>query len=288
MSGKPKRQAAGKRSQGQRSQGQRSQGQRGTTPTRKSGGGPKGLGGDQVEGRHAVRELLLARRRKTREIFLAEEMDEAPILDDIIDLADEAKVSISEISRGKFESLARTEAPQGVVAMAAPLEPVTIEAVAGPESGQVPFLLVVDSVTDPGNLGTLLRTAECAGVNGVLLPKHRAARISPTVTKAAAGAIEHLPMVQVSGIPAALEQLKRLGVWTVGLDVTADTLLYDIKVAEEPIALVLGAEGKGISRLVRERCDLTVTIPLGGSLGSLNVAAAGALACFEVARRRLG
>jgi len=272
MSGKPRRKGTG---------------QRGTTPARKKGGGPKGLGGDQVEGRHAVRELLLARRRKAREVFLAADLDPAPILDDIIDLADEAKVTISEISRGKFENLARTDAPQGVVAMAAPLEPVDLESVAAPGTGPPPFLLVLDSVTDPGNLGTLLRTAECAGVSGVVLPKHRAARISPSVTKAAAGAVEHLPMVQVSGIPSALEQLKKLGVWTVGLDVAADTLLYDLAVAAEPVALVLGAEGKGLSKLVRERCDLTVTVPLAGSLGSLNVAAAGALACFEVARSRI-
>lgn len=269
-----------------RQQRRRGQGQRGTTPTRKKGGAPKGLGGDQVEGRHAVRELLLARRRKTREVTLAADLDPAPILDDIIDLADEAKVTISEISRGKFENLARTDAPQGVVATAAPLEAVPLESLAGLGGDDPPFLLVVDSVTDPGNLGTLLRTAECAGVGGVVLPKHRAARISPTVTKAAAGAVEHLPMAQVSGIPSALEQLKKLGVWTVGLDVAADTPLYDLAVAEDPVAIVLGAEGKGLSRLVRERCDLIVTIPLSGSLGSLNVAAAGALACFEVARHR--
>lgn len=263
----------------------RSSGQRGTTPVRPKGGGPRGLGGDQVEGRHAVRELLLVRRRKTREVFLASDMDPAPILDDIIDLADEAKVTISEVPRGKFEGLARTDAPQGVIAMAAPLEAVPLDVLAAP-GGDPPFLLALDSVTDPGNLGTLLRTAECAGVSGVILPKHRAARISPSVTKAAAGAVEHLPMAQVSGLPTALEQLKKLGVWTVGLDVAAETPLYGLAVADEPVALVLGAEGKGLSRLVRERCDLTVTIPLLGSLGSLNVAAAGALACFEVARSR--
>lgn len=266
----------------------RGSGQRGTTPVRKKSSAPKGVGGDQVEGRHAVRELLLARRRKTREVFLAADLDPAPILDDIIDLADEAKVTISEISRGKFENLARTDAPQGVVAMAAPLEPDSIDELARPRGGDRPFLLVFDSVTDPGNLGALLRTAECAGVTGVVLPKHRAARISPTVTKTAAGAVEHLPIAQVSGIPSGLEQLKKLGVWTVGLDVAADTQLYGLSVAAEPIAVVLGAEGKGLSRLVRERCDLIVTIPLEGQVGSLNVAAAGALACFEVSRQRMG
>jgi len=274
-----------------RSSGGRRSGQRGTTPIRKpSGGGgssrAKGLGGDQVEGRQAVRELLLAGTRRTREVIFAADMDPAPILEEIIDLADETKVPIREISRNKFESMARTDAPQGVVALAAPLQSLELDQLARSTGSTPPFLLVLDGVTDPQNLGSILRVAECAGVTGIVLPRHRAARITASVTKAAAGAVEHLPMTQVAGIPSALARLTELKVWNVALDMVADTTVFDLNVATDPIALVLGAEGSGVSRLARERCDVVARIPLAGSLGSLNVSTAAAVACYEVVRRR--
>jgi len=258
-------------------------------PTPGGGGGgtkTKGLGGDQVEGRHAVRELLLAETRRTREIVMAGDLDPAPILEEIIDLADEGKVPIRSLSRNKFESLARTDAPQGVLAMAAPLRSHELEELAQRGSGPPPFLLVLDGVTDPRNLGSILRVAECAGVTGIVLPRHRAARVTASVTKSAAGAVEHLRMCQVPGIPSALTRLRELEVWTVGLDMVAETTVFDLRVATDPVALVLGAEGTGISRLTRERCDLVTRIPLHGSLGSLNVSTAAAVACYEVVRRR--
>lgn len=269
-------------------------GQRGTTPMRdqpgaSSGSGAsrgKGLGGDQVEGRHAVRELLLAGTRRTREIIFAADMDKAQILEEIAELAEEERVPLREVARTKFEAMARTDAPQGVMAMAAPLQPVELEALARPKGSTVPFLLVLDGVTDPQNLGSILRVAECAGVTGIVMPRHRAARITPSVTKTAAGAIEHLPMAQVAGIPAALQRLKELEVWSVGMDMVAESTVFEMRVATDPVALVLGAEGGGISRLTRERCDVVARIPLAGSLGSLNVSAAAAVACYEVVRRR--
>ena len=232
--------------------------------------------------------MLLAGTRKTREVIFAADLDPAPILDEIVQLADEARVELREVPRGKFEAMAKTDAPQGVMAFAQPLIDHSLDDLISPRDGRPPFLLVLDGITDPGNLGALLRTGECAGVTGVVLPRHRSARITPTVTKSAAGAIEHLPMATVSGIPKALGDLESAGVWSVGLDVVADTDVYDMKVADGPVALVMGAEGRGLSRLARERCDLVVTIPLRGVLDSLNVAAATAVACFEVARRRAG
>ena len=145
---------------------------------------------------------------------------------------------------------------------------------------------MLDSITDPGNLGAILRTAECAGVSGVILPRHRAAHITPTVAKAAAGAIEHLRMALVGGLPSAIGTLKDAGDWTVWLDGGGDRSIHELTVAAEPVALVLGAEGPGLSRLVRERCDTIASIPLLGVLDSLNVSAAAAVACFEVARQR--
>lgn len=254
----------------------------------RSNAGPRhGLGGDQVEGRQAVRELLLARRRKVREIWLLAEQDQADVLDDIVELAEAERVPVRQVSRGKFFAEARCEAPQGVLAKAAPLEESLLDdlATARP-GGRPPFLVAVDGVTDPGNLGALLRSAECAGATGIVLPRHRAVHVTPTVTKAAAGAVEHLPFAVVGGLPAALQQLSRQGVWVVGLDGGGSTGLWDLPAADGPIALVLGAEGAGLSRLVRQRCDEIASIPLSGALGSLNVAAAGALACFEVARAR--
>jgi len=270
--------------------GGRRDGQRGTTPLRESDqaqakGGS--LGGDQVEGRHAVRELLLAGTRRTREVVLAGDLDSAPILDEIIDLADEAKVAITEINRAKFESMTRTEGSQGVLAFAQPLRPTALEELLKTGfDGTKPFLLLLDGITDPGNLGAILRTAECAGVSGIVLPRHRAAHITPTVAKSAAGAVEHLPMALVAGLPAAMKTLKDAGVWTVGLDAGGDRAIHDLPVADEPVAMVLGAEGPGLSRLVRERCDTIASIPMLGVLDSMNVSAAAAVACFEVARRR--
>ena len=247
----------------------------------------RGLGGDQVEGRQAVRELLLARRRKVREIWLLAEQDPADVIEDIVELAEAERVPVRQVSRGKFFAEARCEAPQGVLAKAAPLEESLLDDLATTRAGQPPpFLVAVDGVTDPGNLGALLRSAECAGATGIVLPRHRAVHVTPTVTKAAAGAVEHLSFAIVGGLPAALQQLSKHGVWVVGLDGGGSTGLWDLPAADGPIALVLGAEGSGLSRLVRQRCDAVVNIPLNGALASLNVAAAAALACFEVARAR--
>ncbi len=263
-------------------------GQRGTTPRRPERGQVKGVGGDHVEGRQAVRELLLAGRRSVREVLLAGDLDDAPILDDIIDLADEQKVRIREIGRSKFDSMALTAASQGVLATAAPLETVAVEELTEPVGGSVPFIVCFDGVTDPGNLGALLRTAECAGVTGVVLPRHRSARVGPTVAKAAAGAIEHLRFATVPGMASAVSVLQKRGVWVVGLDAGGEQPIFDLSVADEPIALVFGAEGRGLSKLVAERCDVVASIPQHGMVGSLNVAAAGAIACFEIARHRPG
>ena len=247
---------------------------------------PRGLGGEQVEGRHAVRELLLAGRRRVKDVWIAEDVDAAGIIEEILELAGEARVAVRRVPRTKLDDAARSEAPQGVLAHAAPLPEADLERLCAPRSGPPPFLLALDEVTDPQNLGTLLRTAECAGATGALLPRHRSAHVTPTVAKAAAGAVEHLPIALVPGLPAALARAKELGCWVVGLDAAGETSLFDLPVATEPVVVVLGSEGKGLGRLTRARCDVVAGIPLRGRLESLNVSAAGALACFEVARRR--
>ena len=228
--------------------------------------------------------------------MLARGLDPAPIVEHIVELAREQRAAVREVSRSELDATARTEAPQGVVALADPVPDLDLaDLIAAPSAGAraqdagpagVPFLLALDGVTDAGNFGAILRTAECAGVTGVVLPRHRSARITPTVTKAAAGAVEHLRFAVVPGMPSALRTLSSHDIWTVGLDAAGPRPLHELELSSEAVALVLGSEGKGLSRLVAQRCDVLASIPLHGMLGSLNVAAAAAVACFEIARRR--
>ena len=257
-------------------------------PRGKAGGGRHSVGGEQVEGHHAVRELLLAGTRAVHEIWVLADAAASDALDDIVEIAAAERVPVKQVGRGKFFAEARCEAPQGVLAKAAPLQETDLDQLASRRvDGRPPFLVVLDGVTDPGNLGALLRSADGAGVTGIVLPRHRAVHVTPTVTKAAAGAVEHLPFSVVGGIPAALSRLREAEVWVVGLDGEARTPFWDLPAGDGPIALVLGAEGTGLSRLARQRCDELVAIPLLGHLASLNVSVAGALACYEVTRRRV-
>jgi len=220
-----------------------------------------------------------------REVWVADDIDHADIVTEIERLAARAPAPVRYVSRAKLERQARTDAPQGVLALAAGLAEAAFDDLAAdPEA----FLLCLDGVTDPHNLGAVLRSADYAGVTGVVLPRHRAAHVTPTVTKAAAGAVERVPLALVAGLPTALLHLGEQGVWRVGLDQDAATSLWDLDVGDRPVALVLGAEGSGLSRLARQRCDEVVRIPRAGSLESLNVAAAGAVALLSVARARQG
>lgn len=245
-----------------------------------------------MEGRQAVRELLLAGRRRVKEVLVAEHLDPAPIVEEILQLASDDRVTLRRPSRAELDATARSEAPQGVLARASPVEEHDLDdlasarvtaTAAGPGP---PFLLALDGVTDPGNLGAVLRSASAAGVTGVVLPRHRAVHLTPTVAKAAAGAIEHLPMAVVGGLPAALARLRDRGVWIVGLDGRAEGSVWDLEPPDGAVMLVLGAEGTGLTRLVRQRCDETVAIPMRGPLDSLNAAVAGSIACFALGRRR--
>lgn len=245
------------------------------------------VGGEQVEGRRAVEELLRAGRRPVQRIWVAAGMDPSPQLDTIERLAGARRVPLETVGRSRLDREARTDAPQGVIGWARPIDPVPLTELAatGPD-GRPAFLVVAAGVTDPRNLGALLRSAECAGATGVVLPRHRTARVSATVTKVAAGAIEHLRFALVGGVPAALDQLRRAGVRTIGLAGESPASLYDLAVGDQAVALVLGEEEHGLAPLVRKRCDDVVAIPQHGHVPSLNVGVAGAVACFEVARQR--
>ena len=260
--------------------------------SRPAGGGGSGradrteLGGEQVEGVRAVRELLVAGRRKVREVLVSTDRDESPVLEDIRLLASELHVPVQEVGRSKLAAVARTTAHQGVVARAAPLEDLDLDELVADEGSGHPFLLACDGLTDPGNLGALLRTAECAGVTGVVLPRHRAAHVTPAVTKAAAGAIEHLRFALVGGLPAALARATEAGVLVIGLDMDGETSVHDLPPVDRPVMVVVGAEGRGLGRLTRARCEVVANVPMAGAVESLNVSVAGALALYEIVRQR--
>ena len=204
----------------------------------------------------------MAERRKIHEIWISAELEGDSGVADIVEIAAARRVPLRHVAKGKLEHEARTDAPQGVLAFAAEVPEADLGDLIRGTGKTKPFLVAVDGVTDPGNLGAIIRSCDAAGVTGLLLPRHRSVHITPTVSKASAGAIEYVPMALVPGLPTALKQLKDHGVWTVGLDDDADQDLYDIgKLATDAVCLVLGAEGAGISRLTRERCDTVVSIP---------------------------
>ena len=180
--------------------------------------------------------------------------------------------------------LATTDAPQGVMARAAPIEPVSLEeTIAATEPAAV---LVFDHVEDPRNVGAAIRSAVAAGFRSVVVSRRRSAPLGPTAFKAAAGTLEEVEIAVVASIPEALQRLNQLGLWRIGLDASGDRSLFGLSVLVDPLALVVGGEGSGLSRLTAERCDALVTIPHRGPVESLNASVASALAVFEVARMR--
>ena len=248
-------------------------------PTREK----EGLGGEQVEGRQAVLELLKARRRTIQKIYVADQQDSSEILDEIEREAQRQRVPIQIIAMARLDREARTEGHQGVVAFCSRLDSVSLDVLL---EHKHPFLLVCDGVTDPRNLGAMLRSADGAGVTGVVVPRHRAARISPSVTKTAAGAIEYLTFADVGGIPAAIDQMNKAGVLTVGLAGESKDSIYDLDLGSIPVAIVVGGEEKGLAALTRKRCQAVVSIPQLGKISSLNASVALSIAAFEVARQR--
>jgi 23S rRNA (guanosine2251-2'-O)-methyltransferase len=242
--------------------------------------GSSELGGEQVEGRRAVLELLRAGKRRPRAVYLSSAVSRDETVKEIVERAGGI---LRSVAPERVEQMARTDVHQGVIAMAPALRPADLDEMLTVDRA---FLVAVDGITDPRNLGAIMRTAETAGATGLVLPRRRSANITPVVAKAAAGAIEYLPIAVVGGIPAAIERAARAGCWSVGLDERGDRSLFDLDLADQKIVLVLGSEGKGLARLTRDRCDVLVRIPMQGHLASLNVSAAATLACHEVARRR--
>ena len=241
--------------------------------------------GRLIAGRKPVIEALRAGTAIERVLLLAGVQGRE--IAEIQTLARQARIPVVHLSRQEFDELAPDHATQGVLAVVpsrtfAELEDILEQARRRHEPG---FLLVLDEIEDPQNLGALVRTAECVGVHGVILPRHHAATVTSAVVKASAGATEHMLIAEVTNIAHTLKHLKDEGYWVVGLDGAGDRP-YTAVDMELPVALVVGNEGRGIRRLVKERCDFLVKIPLRGKIGSLNASVAGAVVMYEVLRQR--
>ncbi|HUS18537.1 MAG TPA: 23S rRNA (guanosine(2251)-2'-O)-methyltransferase RlmB [Terriglobales bacterium] len=237
-----------------------------------------------IYGIHAVEEALRSRGRAFDYVAVAKDRKDAK-LQRIVTACREAGVAVRFEDREQLTRIARSQTHQGVVAVAAQKKYDDVEDVLAEKRGEYAFVLVLDGVEDPHNLGALLRTADAAGVDGVVIPERRAVGVNATVVKASAGASEHVPVAKVTNIARTLEQIKEQNIWTVGLD-ERGTQSYDQLDYKMDCALVLGAEGHGLHDLVRKTCDFLVSIPMLGKVPSLNVSVAGAVVMYEVARQR--
>ena len=223
-----------------------------------------------------------------RELLLASGREPDAATSELLDLARAAGVKVRTVERGQLDDATEGLVHQGVVAVAPPFGTVTLAQVLerAATAGEPPLLVALDGVTDPHNLGSIARTAEAVGAHGLLLPGRRTASVTPVVEKAAAGALAHLPVAEVGNLVRALGQLGEAGVWSLGLHGDAEVALADHPLAGEACVLVVGAEGAGLSRLTRERCDALVRLPMRGRVGSLNASVAAAVALYELRRQR--
>lgn len=239
-----------------------------------------------IEGRNAVIEALRADTTIDK-IYLAKgETDKA--LGHIASKARDMGIVVVEADRRKLDGMSRTHAHQGVIALAAVREYVSVQSIleSAAQKGEAPLLVVCDEISDPHNLGAILRTAECAGAHGIIIPKRRSAGLTAIVGKTSAGAVSYMPVARVANLPATLKELKKQGVWIFGTAAEGTTTLYDADL-KGPAAIVIGSEGSGMGRLVRENCDFLVSIPMKGRISSLNASAAAAILLYEAVRRRM-
>ncbi len=237
-------------------------------------------------GRRAVLEAFRAGRPISRVLISRAAHVRGP-LHEIVEAARIRSVPVQTVDPRRLDVLSRGVPHQGVAAIGAVTALVELDDVLrrARDRGEAPFLIVLDGIEDPQNLGAVIRTAEAAGAHGVIIPRRRAAGLSPGVARASAGATAYLPVAGVGNLAATVDRLKAEGVWVIGADAEAPECYDEVQLAP-PVALVLGSEGRGLHRLVRERCDRLVRIPLRGQVGSLNVSVAAALLLYEVARHR--
>ncbi len=243
-------------------------------------------GEDIIVGRNAVSEAL--RSGRTIDSLYVARGDRSGALSALIAKAKSAGISIKEADTKKLDFMCGGATHQGVVAVAAVKEFATVEDMfkLAEERGEAPFLILADELEDPHNLGAILRVAECAGAHGVIIPKRRSAGLTYAVGKASAGAVEYVPVARVTNLAATIEELKRRGVWIYAADMDGQSWCSQDYAG--PAAVVIGSEGFGVSRLVKEKCDFVISLPMKGKINSLNASVACGILCYEIARQRAG
>lgn len=248
---------------------------------------PSPKGGNVVEGRNPVIEALRG-DRPVKRILLADGVGKSPAIERIFRLARERGMTVERVKRYEVDRLSVTGKNQGVVAITGPKGYVGLKRLLeiGNERKEATLLVVLNGIQDPHNLGAILRTADAAGVHGIVIPERRSASLSPGVARASAGAMEHVDVARVPNLTNVLSRLSKQGVWTVGVD-PKGTLNFTEVDYTQPTAIVIGAEGKGLSRLVKERCDALARIPMKGRVASLNASVSAALVMYEALRHRL-
>ncbi len=240
---------------------------------------------NQVEGRNPVLEALRAKRPIEKVLIAKGELTGS--IKEIIRLAKQEKYPIQYVDRQRLDEISASHSHQGVIAMASAHSYVEVEDIIqrARKAEEDGFLVILDEIVDPHNLGSILRTSDACGVHGVIIPKRRAVGLTPVVVKSSAGAIEYVPVAKVTNIAQTIDYLKDQGYWIAGADMEGRDYYYQADL-RGPIAIVIGSEGKGIGRLVKEKCDFLLRIPMKGGVSSLNAAVAGAILLYEVRRQR--
>ena len=240
---------------------------------------------EQIEGRNAVLEAFRSGKCVDK-LFILDGCQDGPVRT-IAREARKTDTSINYVSKERLDQLSETHAHQGVIAQVAAYDYSTVDEILAraEEKGEAPFLIILDNVEDPHNLGAIIRTANLAGAHGVIIPKRRAVGLTSTVAKTSAGAINYTPVAKVTNIVRTIEELKEKGIWFVCADMGGETM-YDLDLTG-PMGLVIGNEGEGVSRLVREACDFTASIPMKGDIDSLNASVAAGVLAYEIVRQRL-
>ena len=241
---------------------------------------------DQIEGRNSVLELLES-GRDINKIFVTRGEKHGSI-NKILAIAKERKIIVVEKSPKQMEEMAQEGNYQGVIAIVPPFEYVDVEDILAysNQKQEPPFVLILDGIEDPHNLGSIIRTAETAGVHGIIIPKRRAASVNSTVNKASAGAVEHMKIARVTNITDTIDQLKQAGLWICGTDINAEKYYYNQDLTG-PLGIVIGNEGKGISEKVKKNCDFSVKIPMKGKIQSLNAAVSTGIIVYEAVKQRI-
>ena len=241
---------------------------------------------DQIEGRNSVLELLES-DRDINKIYVSRGEKHGSI-NKILAIAKEKRIVTVEIDKAKLDTMSQTENHQGVIAIVPPFEYCEVEDILNnaKQKGEQEFILILDGIEDPHNLGSIIRTAETAGVHGIIIPKRRAASVNSTVNKVSAGAVEHMKIARVNNINETIKYLKDNGVWICGTDMDTNTEYYNQDLTG-PIAIVIGSEGFGMSRLVKENCDFLVKIPMKGKITSLNASVSAGIVIYEALKQRL-